>query len=101
MENHKINVVRLRVRVTAKSRGKESESSSGSSNKPRERECVNSVTKLQRREIGGLQRIDRGTSSNAPEKFRNIQLQVRFTAISTLSLNFVTLLAAGTRVYCV
>lgn len=77
MENHKRNVPRLRVRVTAKKRGKEPESSAGSSKKPRERECVNSVTKLQRREIGGFPRIARGTSSNAPEKFRNIQLQVR------------------------
>ncbi|PKU74682.1 hypothetical protein MA16_Dca004873 [Dendrobium catenatum] len=78
MENHKRNVPRLRVRVTAKKRGKEQDSSAGSSKKPRERECVNSVTKLQRREIGGFPRIARGTSSNAPEKFRNIQLQEEF-----------------------
>ncbi|XP_020574279.1 uncharacterized protein LOC110020497 [Phalaenopsis equestris] len=78
MENHKRNVPRPRVRVTAKKRGKESESSTGSSKKPRKGECVNSVTKLQRREIGGFPRIARGTSSNAPEKFRNIQLQEEF-----------------------
>lgn len=78
MENHKRNVPRLRVRVTAKKRAKELESSAGSSKKPRVRECVNSVTKLQRREIGGFPRIARGSSSNAPEKFRNIQLQEEF-----------------------
>ncbi|KAL0908867.1 hypothetical protein M5K25_023378 [Dendrobium thyrsiflorum] len=78
MENHKRNVPRLRVRVTAKKRGKDQDSCAGSSKKPRQRECVNSVTKLQRREIGGFPRMARGTSSNAPEKFRNIQLQEEF-----------------------
>ncbi|KAG0451732.1 hypothetical protein HPP92_026091 [Vanilla planifolia] len=78
MENHKRKFFRLRVRVTAKKRGKELESSAGPRRRLRERESVNSVTKLQRREIGGFSRMVRGTSSNAPEKFRNIQLQEEF-----------------------
>ncbi|CAA6658695.1 unnamed protein product [Spirodela intermedia] len=68
------------MRVTAKKRGRELNTCGGSSSrKRRDRDCCNnSVRKLQRREIGGFPKIIRGTSSNAPEKFRNIQLQEEF-----------------------
>lgn len=76
MENPKKSLLRLRLRVTAKKRGRDPSSSGGGTARKVQRECVNSVKKLQRREIGGFPRMARGASSNAPEKFRNIQLQV-------------------------
>ena len=76
MENTKKSLLRLRVRVTAKKRGRDPSTSGGGAARRIQRECVNSVKKLQRREIGGFPRLTRGVSSNAPEKFRNIQLQV-------------------------
>lgn len=85
MENHKKSLLRLRLRVTAKKRGRDPGSSGGGARKLRERDCVNSVRKLQRREIGGLPRMARGACSNAPEKFRNIQLQVSFSRLPLLA----------------
>lgn len=76
MENHKKSQMRVRLRVTAKKRAKDGAVVGESLRKLRERGSLNSVKKLLRREIGGLPRMSRGTSSNAPEKFRNIQLQV-------------------------
>ncbi|XP_078429575.1 uncharacterized protein LOC144701703 isoform X2 [Wolffia australiana] len=80
MENSKKSPLRVRMRVTAKKRGREfSTCGSSSMRKRRDRDCCNnSVRKLQRREIGGLPKIVRGSSSNALEKFRNIQLQEEF-----------------------
>ncbi|XP_010932376.1 uncharacterized protein [Elaeis guineensis] len=78
MENHKKSLLRVRFRVTARKRGRELNSGEGSARKLRERDCVNSVRKLHRREIGGFPRMARGTATNAPEKFRNIQLQEEF-----------------------
>lgn len=78
MENPKKSALRLRMRVTAKKRGRDVSTSAGAGARKIQRECVNSVKKLQRREIGGFPRMARGASSNAPEKFRNIQLQVSF-----------------------
>ena len=77
MENHKKSPLRVRLRVTAKRRGRELNTCrSTSTRKRRDRDwCNNSVRKLQRREIGGSPKLIRG-SSNLPEKFRNIQLQV-------------------------
>ncbi|RWW35208.1 hypothetical protein BHE74_00059888, partial [Ensete ventricosum] len=77
MENHKKSTLRLRLRVTARKKGRELIPGECSDRKRRERECPNSVRKLQRREIGGFPRLARGTATGAPEKFRNIQLQVR------------------------
>ncbi|RRT74861.1 hypothetical protein GW17_00026519 [Ensete ventricosum] len=76
MENHKKTPVRVRFRVTAKKRGCDG-GASCSGKRGRQRDCVNSVRKLQRREIGALPRMARGAASDAAEKFRNIQLQVR------------------------
>ncbi|KAG1358840.1 hypothetical protein COCNU_08G002860 [Cocos nucifera] len=78
MENHKKSLLRVRFRVTARKRGRELNSGEGSARKLWERDCVNSVRKLHRREIGGFPRMARGTATNAPEKFRNIQLQEEF-----------------------
>lgn len=78
MENHKKSQMRVRLRVTAKKRAKDGAVVGESLRKLRERGSLNSVKKLLRREIGGLPRMSRGTSSNAPEKFRNIQLQEEF-----------------------
>ncbi|WOL19828.1 hypothetical protein Cni_G28630 [Canna indica] len=78
MESPKKSLLRLRLRVTARKRGREFYPCEGASRKRRERECVNSVKKLQRREIGGFPRMARGTATGAPEKFRNIQLQEEF-----------------------
>ncbi|XP_008784348.2 uncharacterized protein LOC103703310 [Phoenix dactylifera] len=78
MENHKKSLLRVRLRVTARKRGRELSSGECSARKLRERDCVNSVRKLHRREIGGFPRMARGTATNAPEKFRNIQLQEEF-----------------------
>ncbi|XP_072972404.1 uncharacterized protein [Typha angustifolia] len=76
MENHKRSMLRVRQRVTAKRRGKEKgKSAAADSRKIRERDCMNSVRKLQRREIGGRPRLARGAASNSPERFCNIQLQ--------------------------
>ncbi|ONK80229.1 uncharacterized protein A4U43_C01F15340 [Asparagus officinalis] len=72
----------LRLRVTAKKRGRDPSRSGGGSARKIQRECVNSVKKLQRREIGGFPRMARGASSNAPEKFRNIQLQAKVAIIA-------------------
>ncbi|ONK75129.1 uncharacterized protein A4U43_C03F13670 [Asparagus officinalis] len=79
MENPKKSRLRLRLRVTAKKRGKDPSTSTSGSNRKVHRECFNSVKKLQRREIGGFNRMARGlSSSNAIEKFRNFQLQEEF-----------------------
>ncbi|URE07507.1 hypothetical protein MUK42_20616 [Musa troglodytarum] len=78
MENHKKSTLRLRLRVTARKKGRELIPGECSDRKRRERECPNSVRKLQRREIGGFPRLARGTATGAPEKFRNIQLQEEF-----------------------
>ncbi|XP_072972406.1 uncharacterized protein [Typha angustifolia] len=79
MENHKRSMLRVRQRVTAKRRGKEKgKSAAADSRKIRERDCMNSVRKLQRREIGGRPRLARGAASNSPERFCNIQLQEEF-----------------------
>ncbi|THU66294.1 hypothetical protein C4D60_Mb05t12630 [Musa balbisiana] len=78
MENHKKSTLRLRLRVTARKKGRELITGECSDRKRRERECPNSVRKLQRREIGGFPRLARGTATGAPEKFRNIQLQEEF-----------------------
>ncbi|XP_018677502.1 uncharacterized protein LOC103974900 isoform X1 [Musa acuminata AAA Group] len=77
MENHKKTPVRVRFRVTAKKRGCDA-GASCSGKRGRQRDCVNSVRKLQRREIGALPRMARGAASDAAEKFRNIQLQEEF-----------------------
>lgn len=76
MENPRKSALRLRMRVTAKKRGRDPSTSAAGATRKIQRDCVNSVKKLQRREIGGFPRMARGASSNAPEKFRNIQLQV-------------------------
>ncbi|KAG1334371.1 hypothetical protein COCNU_03G004900 [Cocos nucifera] len=78
MENHKKSQLRVRLRVTARKRGLESSSGEGSSRKLRERDYANSVRKLHHREIGGFPRNARGTATNSPEKFRNMQLQEEF-----------------------
>ncbi|KAK1288212.1 hypothetical protein QJS10_CPB19g01946 [Acorus calamus] len=72
--------LRARIRVTARKRGREPESSSASSSSSKlcrlRSSCL--VRKLQQREIGGMPRFARGTSSNVPEKFWNFKLQAEF-----------------------
>ncbi|XP_064949212.1 uncharacterized protein LOC135598800 isoform X3 [Musa acuminata AAA Group] len=79
MENHKKTPVRVRFRVTAKKRGCDTGASTDGKRR-RRLDCVNSVRKLQRREIGGFPCMARGVASDATEKFRNIQLQEEFDA---------------------
>ncbi|KAG6471793.1 hypothetical protein ZIOFF_069239 [Zingiber officinale] len=76
MENHKKTPVRVRFRVRAKKHGFEAGGSGSSDARKRRRQldCTNSVRKLLCREIGGHPRMAR-CSSDAAEKFRNIQLQ--------------------------
>ncbi|RRT64087.1 hypothetical protein B296_00042168 [Ensete ventricosum] len=81
MENHKKSPVRVRFRVTAKKRGCDT-SASTAGKRRRRPDCVNSVRKLQRREIGGFPCMARGVASEATEKFRNIQLQVPFNCVT-------------------
>ncbi|XP_077240906.1 uncharacterized protein LOC143881608 [Tasmannia lanceolata] len=76
MENKK-SLLRLRLRVTARKRGHEIKPNS-SVKKLRESDCCNSVKKLLNREIGGMRKMGNGSSSIAPEKFRNFQLQEEF-----------------------
>ena len=80
MENHKKTPVRVRFRVTAKKRGCDTGASTDGKRR-RRLDCVNSVRKLQRREIGGFPCMARGVASDATEKFRNIQLQVRLGSV--------------------
>ncbi|RWW29041.1 hypothetical protein GW17_00006448 [Ensete ventricosum] len=84
MENHKKSPVRVRFRVTAKKRGCDT-SASTAGKRRRHPDCVNSVRKLQRREIGGFPCMARGVASEATEKFRNIQLQVRNSELTEVS----------------
>ncbi|KAJ3675541.1 hypothetical protein LUZ60_004583 [Juncus effusus] len=78
----KRSLLRQRLRVTARQRGQSGggKSQADASRKRRDRESLlNSVRKLQRREIGVRMRGARGSSASAgPERFRNIRLQEEF-----------------------
>ncbi|WOK93239.1 hypothetical protein Cni_G01934 [Canna indica] len=69
MENHKKTPVRVRCRVTAKKWGCDTGPSSASAAGKRRKQwdCINSVRKFQRREIGGLPRMARAGASVAAE----------------------------------
>ncbi|XP_020100667.1 uncharacterized protein LOC109718705 [Ananas comosus] len=87
MESHKRSLLRSRLRVTARRRGQDVGASGsggvggGAASRRRKRReggCLNSVRKLFCREIGGRSRVARIAASDAPERFRNIQLQEEF-----------------------
>ncbi|XP_074568543.1 uncharacterized protein LOC141825065 isoform X2 [Curcuma longa] len=79
MENHlKKSPLRIRLRVTARKKGWKLLPGEGSDQKRKRQECLNTVKKLQRREIGGFPQLSRGSAAVTPEKFRNIQLQEEF-----------------------
>ncbi|XP_074557970.1 uncharacterized protein LOC141813869 isoform X2 [Curcuma longa] len=80
MESHlkKSSPLRIRLRVTARKKGWKLLQGEGSGQKRRRQECINTVRKLQRREIGGTPQLCRGSAAVTPEKFRNIQLQEEF-----------------------
>ncbi|XP_042470149.1 uncharacterized protein LOC122052611 isoform X1 [Zingiber officinale] len=79
METHlKKSPLRIRLRVTARKKGWKLLEGKGSGQKRSRQECINTVRKLQRREIGGTPQLCRGSAAVTPEKFRNIQLQEEF-----------------------
>ncbi|KAG6478756.1 hypothetical protein ZIOFF_062200 [Zingiber officinale] len=79
IENHlKKSPLRIRLRVTARKKGWKLLAGEGSDQKRKRQECLNTVRKLQRREIGGFPQLSRGSAAVTPEKFRNIQLQEEF-----------------------
>ncbi|RRT48529.1 hypothetical protein B296_00037017 [Ensete ventricosum] len=72
MENHKKSTLRLRLRVTARKKGRELIPGECSDRKRRERECPNSVRKLQRREIGGVPPVARGPQEAPAPRDRRV-----------------------------
>lgn len=86
MEGPKRSQMRVRLRVTARRRGAGGDGAdgaggSGAGGRKRRLDApvFNSAAKLLRREIGGPQLAARGggPASAVPERFRNMQLQVR------------------------
>lgn len=90
MDGPKRSQLRLRLRVTARRRGAAGADGDGAGGaaglgerkRRMESPVLNSAAKLQRREIGGRQLAARGggPASAVPERFRNMQLQVRSRA---------------------
>lgn len=93
MDGPKRSQLRVRLRVTARRRGADGDGAGGAAGpggrkRRMEAPVRNSVAKLQRREIGGRQLAARGGGPAAavPERFRNMQLQVRSSAADVRAL---------------
>jgi hypothetical protein len=93
MDGPKRSQLRVRLRVTARRRGADGDGAGGAvgpggRKRRMEAPVLNSAAKLQRREIGGRQLAARGGGPAAavPERFRNMQLQVRSGAANVCAL---------------